>query len=334
MMTVSLCIVAYNEERFLPNLLSDLLNQTYPHKFTEIVLIDGNSTDNTKRIMLEFAKNNNSFYNVQVLNNPQRIQAAGWNVAIKNAKSDVIIRIDAHTHIPSDFTEKNMSLQEKGEFVTGGVRPCLIDDPTPWKQTLLEVENSMFGSSVSKGRKNTKCGYVNSLFHAAYRREVFEKVGFFNANLLRTEDNEMHYRIRKHGYRIYSDPQIVSYQYARSDFKKMVKQKFGNGYWIGYTIGVCPGCISLFHLIPLFFVLGIIFTTFLAVLSYWQLAFAMWIAYLMFVTIGTICTIVNKNANRWTALMPILFLIMHVSYGVGTLTGFIKMLFSKNAKLE
>ncbi|MBE7058185.1 MAG: glycosyltransferase family 2 protein [Ruminococcaceae bacterium] len=326
-MTVSLCVVAYNEEQFLPNLLKDLENQTYPHDLTEIVLIDGNSKDNTKQIMTDFAKNANSFYSVQVLNNPQRIQAAGWNIAIENAKSDIIIRIDAHTHIPAEFTAKNMALQEKGEYVTGGVRPCLIDNPTPWKKTLLEVENSMFGSSVSKGRKNTESCYVKSMFHAAYRREVFEKAGNFNTKLLRTEDNEMHYRIREAGYKLYCDPDIVSYQYARSNFKKMVKQKYGNGYWIGLTLGICPGCISLFHLVPFVFVLGIVFTSILALFSFWYLAVAMWTLYALFVLTGTVCTILNKQANRWTFLMPALFLIMHISYGVGTLVGLVKMPF-------
>ncbi len=321
MMTVSLCVVAYNEELFLPNLLTDLENQTYPHNLTEIVLIDGKSSDKTKDIMLKFAQKAISFYSIQVLDNPQRVQAAGWNVAIAKAKSDVIIRIDAHTHIPPEFASQNMALQEKGEYVTGGVRPCLIDNPTPWKETLLEVENSMFGSSISKGRKNTKASYVESMFHAAYRREVFEKAGNFNPNLLRTEDNEMHYRIRKSGYKLYCDPEIVSYQYARSSFKKMVKQKYGNGFWIGKTLRICPGCISVYHLVPLAFLCGIVLTTVLALFSLWHLSAAMWGAYLLFSLIGMINSIINGKANGFTLLMPVLFLILHTSYGFGTVCG-------------
>lgn len=327
MMTVSLCVVAYNEEQFLPNLLRDLLAQTYPHRLIEIVLIDGLSSDNTKQIMKDFSKKSTSFYSVQVLDNPDRVQSAGWNIAIDKAKSDVIIRIDAHTHIPSTFVAKNMALQEKGEYITGGIRPCLIDNPTPWKETLLEIENSMFGSSISKGRKNTKSCYVKSMFHAAYRREVFEKVGNFNPSLLRTEDNEMHYRIRQAGYKLYCDPDIVSYQYARSDFKKMVKQKYGNGFWVGLTLGICPRCFSLFHLVPLIFVLGIALTTVLALLSFWYLAAIMWSAYTLFVILGTVCTIINKKANKWTFLMPFLFFAMHISYGFGSLVGIIKIPF-------
>lgn len=324
-MTVSLCVVAYNEEQFLPNLLEDLKKQTYSHDLTEIVLIDGKSSDKTKQIMLDFAENEKSFRNIQVLDNPKRIQAAGWNVAIEHATGDVIIRIDAHTHVPPEFTEKNMMLQESGEYVTGGVRPCLIENPTPWKKMLLEVENSLFGSSISKSRHSTQKSYVKSMFHAAYRKEVFEKVGGFNEFLLRTEDNEIHYRIRGAGYKLCFDPDIISYQYARSSFKKMIKQKYGNGYWIGLTLGVCPGCISLFHLVPLVFVFAILITTILLLFSFWHLAALMWGAYFLFAISGMACSIINKKGNRWTFLMPILFLIMHVSYGLGSIVGLTKI---------
>lgn len=321
MMNVSLCVVAYNEEQFLPNILSDFRNQTYPHELIEVILIDSSSTDNTKQIMEEFAKTENSFYTVAVLDNPQKIQATGWNAAVENASGDVIIRIDAHTHIPADFTAKNMALQEKGEYVTGGIRPCLIDNPTPWKEMLLEVENSLFGSSINRKTSGNKGRYVKTMFHAAYRKEVFDKAGLFNEKLLRTEDNEMHYRIRKAGYKFYCDPNIVSFQYARSDLKKMIKQKYGNGYWIGITLGVCPGCISVFHLVPLAFLLGIIISTVSALFSYWYFAVALWIAYAIFVLAGTLSTVVKKKANRWTFLMPAMFLILHLSYGAGTLAG-------------
>ena len=325
MMTVSLCVIAYNEEKFLPNLLEDLTRQTYPHELIEIVLVDGNSTDQTKRVMMNFRDSNTSFKDIKVLDNPQRIQAAGWNVAISHATEDVIIRIDAHTHIPAEFTEKNMRLQESGEYVTGGVRPCVIEDPDAWKNTLLEVENSLFGSSIAGSRHSKEKKYVKSMFHAAYRKEVFEKAGLFNENLLRTEDNEMHYRVRNAGYKLCFDPDIVSYQYARSSLKKMIKQKFGNGYWIGLTAGVCPGCISIYHFVPFAFILGISFTTVLSFLGVWQIAAMMWSAYFLFTLVSMAVTIAQKRGNVWTVCMPLLFLILHVSYGIGTLVGLLKM---------
>ena len=81
-MLISIGVVALNEEKYLPSLFNDLKNQTYPHEKIEIILIDGMSTDNTKKIMEEF-KNNNDFYKITVLDNPKKIQSAGWNIVIK-----------------------------------------------------------------------------------------------------------------------------------------------------------------------------------------------------------------------------------------------------------
>lgn len=65
-------------------------------------------------------------------------------------------------------------------------------------------------------RKGNHKTYVKSVFHGAYRKEIFEKAGLFNENLGRTEDNEMHYRIRKAGYKICFNPDIISYQNIRN----------------------------------------------------------------------------------------------------------------------
>ena len=321
-MIASIGIVALNEEACLPQLLENILAQTYPHKEIELLLVDSGSVDSTRKIMEDFAqKHRESFWGIQVLDNPKRIQAAGWNQVISHAKGDVVFRIDAHARIPEQFVEKNMALQDQGHFVTGGIRPCLIENPTPWKKLLLAVENSLFGSSFGRN----KSGYVKTMFHAAYRREVLEKVGLFNENLLRTEDNEIHYRIRQAGYRLYSDENIVSWQFARSNLKKMVRQKYANGYWIGLTLGVCPGCISPYHLVPFVFLLGILGTRLLAVFSLWQLAALMWGAYFLFALAGMAGALLTKSTGILVIFMPPLFLLLHVSYGIGTLVGLLKM---------
>lgn len=324
--TVSLCVIAFNEEDILPNLFYDIVNQTYPHDKIEIILVDGKSTDETRHVMENFAaKNIGRFRKIKVVDNEKRVQAAGWNVAILNSKCDVVIRIDAHTSVPQNFIQLNMDNLQNGEYVSGGVRPCIISNNSLWGRALLQTENSLFGSSISKSRSGTKKEYVKSMFHAAYRREVFGKVGGFNENLLRTEDNEMHYRIRCAGYKLCFDPQIISYQYARSSFIKMIKQKYGNGYWIGLTIGICAGCISIYHMIPLAFVIGIILTTLLAAIEIWQLAVIMWNLYFLFGILSLIISIKQEGFNPFFLLMPFLFLILHVSYGFGTLIGLIEM---------
>ena len=329
-MTVSLCVVAYNEENFLPNLIEDFKSQTYPHELIEVVLINSLSTDRTKQIMQEFAQSNNDFYSVKVYDNPKKVQASGWNIAIKNATGDVIIRIDAHTHIPSEFTKLNVKNIQTGEAVSGGIRPCLIENDNAWGKTLLQVENSLFGSSINKCRRSTEKTYVKTMFHAAYKREVFAKVGGFNENLLRTEDNEMHYRIRKAGYNLSFDPNIVSYQYARSSLKKMIKQKYGNGKWIALTLGVCPGCISLFHLVPFCFLISIIVSALLATVGFWQIAALIGTLYFAFALANTVISIATEGFSLYKLIMPLIFFVLHIAYGIGSLVGIFQMPFLSN----
>lgn len=334
--TVSLCVVARNEEDFLPNLLNDFLQQSYPKEKTEIVLVDSMSTDDTRKVMENFAQKYQSEYiAVRVEENPKRILAFGWNKAIISATGDVVIRVDAHAHIPVDFVEKNMNLHQSGEKITGGVRPCISANNSQWGDVLLEVENSLFGSSFNVSRRGTQRQYVKTMFHAAYRRELFDEVGLFNEKLARTEDNEMNYRMRMAGYKICFDPEIISYQYARNTLRRMIRQKYSNGYWIALTLGVCPGCISVYHLVPAAFVLAIFSTTLLSLFGFHLLTALMWGAYGIFAILGTVLSIAKGKGNAFSILMPFLFLLLHVSYGVGTLVGLLKMpSFAKKVRQE
>ena len=258
MRILSICVIAFNEATFLPKLLKDIDMQLYPHNHTEVVLVDSCSTDNTKQIMLDYQKRNSTFLEVQVLDNPKKIQAAGWNVAISNAKGEVISRIDAHTRLTPEFSLFVMEDIDSGEDIVGGVRPALIEKETKYARALLAAENSLFGSSINKSRRSVEKQYVKTMFHASYRKEVFENVGLFNENLIRTEDNEMHYRMRSAGYKLLYDPRIVSYQFSRNSLIAMIKQKYANGFWIGKTVLICPMCLSWYHFIPAIFVLSLL----------------------------------------------------------------------------
>ena len=328
-MLISVCVVARNEEKTIQGILSDIQRQTYPPDKMEIILIDSMSDDRTKQMMLQFKESHSEFYDIQVLENPKRRLAPGWNVALRHYKGDAILRIDAHASVPEDFVMKNVEVLESGEYISGGKRPNIIDDPTPWRETLLLAEQSMFGSSIASYRRSNKKSYVNTVFHGAYRREVFEKAGLFNEKLGRTEDNEMNYRIRKAGYRICYSPDIVSYQHTRSSLKAMLKQKYGNGYWVALTLKVCPGCLSYYHFVPFLFVLAILLTTVLAVCGYPFLGILMWCVYWLASILMAVISVVYVKKNIYQILLPMLFFLMHVSYGVGSLLGVLKLPFWK-----
>lgn len=325
-MLITVCVVAKNEENTLPRLLEDIRNQDYPVQDIEILLVDSMSGDRTRAVMEAFAKNNPQYRRVEVLTNEKGNLPSGWNVALRNYEGDVIVRIDAHARIPEDFLRKNAECLMGGEDVSGGPRPSLPEKDTPWQRLLLSAESSMFGSSISDFRRGKKKKYVKSLFHGAYRREVFDKVGFFNEELGRTEDNEMHYRMREAGYKLCFDPEIHSWQYTRSSLRGMMKQKYGNGYWVALTLKVCPKCLSIYYFVPFAFVLGILFTTARALLGKPRLAIMMWAAYWS-AAAGMAWMAVRKEAKHiCQLLLPVIFFLLHVSYGVGSLVGFLKMI--------
>ncbi len=334
MFTVSIGVVAFNEQELIGKLLDNFLCQTYPKSLTEIVLVNSASTDRTPEIFEQFReKHLYEYRNILIVENPEKKQASGWNKVIKASSGDIIFRIDAHSEIPPEFVENNVRHHEEGEMVTGGARPNIIDGSTPLKQTLLMAESSVFGSSAADFRRNGTKRYVKSLFHGAYRREVFEKAGLFNEHLARTEDNEMHYRIRQAGYNICLYPDIISYQHTRSNLKKMLKQKYLNGYWVGRTKKICPGCLSTYHFVPFVFVMGIIAAILLGFVSWIfpVLFFGCYFAAAILMTVGAI-----KEKGDFHPLyltLPILFFLLHTFYGVGTAAGFISLL-TKPVKKE
>lgn len=323
-MIVSFAIVAFNEEAYLPTLLSDLKAQDYPHVKIEVLLIDSMSTDNTRKIMEDFATEDNGFLLVKVFENPKKLIPCGHNVALDNYTGDALIRIDAHASMPSDFITKNVDVLKSGEVASGGRRPNIIDDSTPFKETLLAAEQSMFGSGFASYRNSNKKMYASSLFCGMYKREVYEKVGKYNELLPRSEDNDMTYRIRKAGYKLCYSPDIVFYQHTRSSLPKMLKQKYLNGYWIGKTMGISPKCFSLFHFVPFAFVMAIIITTVLAFLGFPLLSCLMWFAYLLLITVMTVAEIIKKPVVT-QLLLPLIIFLLHISYGVGTLFGLVIM---------
>ena len=320
-MKVSIIITARNEEKYLPMLFEDILNQTFQLQNIEVVLMDSNSTDNTRLVMEEFKKNNETL-SVQIVTNERQIQAAGFNEGVKHATGDVVLKIDAHSRIPADFVQKNVDEILAGAYVCGGNRPTVVDSADDFSKTLHIVEESALGSSIANYRKSDVKRKVNSIFHGMYRKEVFDKVGLADERLLRTEDNEFHYRVRKAGYDIIFNPEIESYQYIRPTFTKMIKQKFANGYWIGLTSHVCRDCLSLFHFGPGVFVATLLVLMMLTLVSFVPLLTVVFL-YLLAVLGLSIFEISKQKFNPTLLLIPFIMIAIHFAYGVGTIKGWI-----------
>ena len=329
---VSFIIVAYNAEDKLKTSLDSLMKQNYPHHLIEVILVDSNSTDNTKKVFKKFKEYNKDFKRIVILDNPKKTLPCGWNVALKNVKGDLILRVDAHTFFDENFISNNVKEIEAGENIVGG--KCIsVTQENNWKEKLLLIaEESIFGCGIADFRRKEKKEYVSTLAFAMYRKKVFDQTGPYNENLARTEDNEMHYRMKQKGYKFLLSTNIKIYRYARSDLRGMIKQKYGNGKWIGITVHYCPKCFSIYHFVPFLFVLGILFSVIMAIINVPIFAYLLAGAYLLFNILNILLVTIKNGFSFSYLLLPFIFFILHCSYGIGTVIGLIEGFFMKRNK--
>ena len=332
---VSFLIVARDAAATIEALFACLKNQSYPHRLIEVILVDGLSSDETKEKMLRFQREALDFKRVSVLDNPGRTLPCGCNVALAAAEGEAIVRVDAHALIGEDFIEQNVRNLLNGEDISSGMVRSVPGDDSAWGTVLNEAENSMFGGGVAAFRREKSARYVGTAAFAMYRSAVFAKVGPYNETLTRTEDNEIHYRMRKVGYKIYYDPAIVSRRVTRPDLGRLLKQKYLNGYWLGRTLWTEPRCFSLYHFVPLAFVLAIVFSALLCAFGIRWPAGLLWGAYALANLSMTLMSVVGcRQRNILFLLLPLVFLLLHVSYGVGTLVGIVSGPLGKKTAAE
>ena len=170
--------------------------------------------------------------------------------------------------MPKDFLQKNLDALARGEDIVG--RSVCGAPETAWGRAgspSPALDTSRFCGGAAPFRNGGEARYVDTLAYALYRREVYDRVGLYDERLRRTEDNDMHYRMRKAGYRFYFSPDIVSWHAARKTLRSRLSQKWGNGYWIGRTMRIQPRCFAPRHLVPALFVLALIVLALLCPLS-------------------------------------------------------------------
>lgn len=321
---VSAMIVVRNEEKRIAKCLDSLLFQDYPSDKYEIIIIDGESTDKTLVVVnerVEAAKNEKDIPDVRIVNNPKHILASGWNIGIKEAKGEYVIRPDAHAYVERNFISKNVEVMLKvGDAACVGGQMTTISD-TKIGDIIKEALSSPFGVGGAKFRYVKEPSYVDTVAYGLYRKRVFEEIGYFNEALVRTQDNDLHRRMRDAGMKFYLDPSIQSYYYSRNTFKKLSKQQFNNGKWTMINFRLRPGKMSIRHFIPLGFVLAVI-STIIAGLFYhpiWWLTLAGIILHLF---CGLLFAIKRTKQLSHILILPFVFLLMHISYGLGSISGF------------
>lgn len=315
---VSIIIPVYNEEKRIEECIYSLINQTYTLGDMEWIIVDGCSTDRTKAIIEKYAKQ----YPIKLFVNEKRKTPISMNLGIKNSHGKYIIRLDAHASFPSDYVEKCVHyLNTTDADNVGGYVDTKAEGFVG--VAIAKMLSSKFGVGGSSFRTGDKEGYVDTVPFGAFRREVFDKVGLFNENLLRSEDNDMNARIRLAGGKIFLTHDIVSTYYCRDSISGLLKMGLQNGNALFRTIRFNPKAMSVRHFIPFVFLLSlVIIPTIGLFVPFFRWAFLIellcYFALDFFFSFG-------KKQKKYGIVTFWLYPLFHVSYGCGSLLGLFGM---------
>lgn len=325
---VAIVIPTLNEERFISRCLNSIIKQTYEFEKMDVMIIDGGSNDKTKDIVAEYQK---SHQNIRFIENKKKIQSVAFNIGLKKSTAPYIIRLDAHAEYDSKYISlciENLKQDEKRGNV-GGRCNILPFNQSLWAQTNAILNHSRFGIGGAAFRVSNEAHNTDSVPFGAFPRKIIEKIGGMREDLPRGEDNEYNSRIRKAGYKIFFDPNIISSYFARPTLGASCKQMYANGNSIGYLYYIDREAIGIRHLVPLLFVVSGLFSIIISVLwSPFCYVFCGGLA--LYLIADAIASIMGAKDNvKCTLPLFILFFCVHVSYGMGTIAGLIKGLKTK-----
>ena len=327
---ITIIVPVRNEEKYISNCIDSIFLSCHSRD-VEVIIVDGLSTDKTRDLLKEYQKQHTNLF---LLDNPGRIVPMGMNRAYDIANGDVIIRVDGHCEIAPDYV--NNCLKHLGETDAVGVGgPMQTIGETPLSQTIAVGMGSVFGVGNSSFRTvQGKTMYVDSVPFAAYTREIIAKVGYYDEEMVRNQDDEYNYRIREAGGRLLLAADVQSKYYSRGSLAKLWKQYFQYGYWKVRVLQKHPLQMSLRQFVPPAFVaslmLSLVFALFIPI--FWFIFAGIAGVYLLANLLASILIAAKKGWNH-LMLLPLVFVILHISYGLGFLVGLIKFANRWNDKI-
>lgn len=325
---LSVIVPIYQEEKYISKCIDSMLSQDYPKDDLEIILVDGMSKDRTREIVTTYTA---KYPFIRMIDNPERIAPCAMNRGIKEAKGDVIMRLDAHVYYPKNYfsllVEKLNELP--GAENVGALCNTLPVNDSITAQSIAAVLSSSFGMGNSHFRVGAdKEMEVDTVPFGCFHRSIFDKVGLYDEELVRNQDDELNARIIKAGGKIYLIPQLVCEYYARDTAKKVYKMFYQYGVFkplVNKKLG-SPATVRQFF--PLFFVLGLlvgpVVCLFLPVL--WWAYFA--VIMLWFILATSFSLKDSKNLKRILA-QNLIYFVVHFGYGWGYIVGIYKILFHR-----
>lgn len=311
---VTIAMPAFNEERYLETCIASVQAQDYPRERIEILVADGRSTDRTREILARLSA---ADPRIKLIDNPDRLQAAGLGHAVNAASGDIIVRMDVHCEYAPDYVRKCVEVLDRtGADNVGGAQRAKAK--TRFQHALCAALGSPLGVGGARYRSADAEGFVDTVFLGAFRRAVFETVGLWDPRAITNEDAELNQRILEAGGQVYLSRDIVVHYFPRDSLFKLAKQYFRYGRGRARTLIKLGKFTNIRPALPFMMVAGE--AMLLAIPPLWPVATSALAAY----ALATGVEAVRIGARLGGAAIPTvwaIFPVLHVSHGLGFAAG-------------
>src|SRR3984893_14541627 len=324
---VSVIVACRNERKTIRNLLDSICRQSLGGAKIEVLIADGMSDDGTRQILELYRR---IVLPLRVIDNPDKFVSAGLNAAIRAARGEIIIRMDAHSEYAPDYIRRCLEiLDETHADNVGG--PALTRADGHWWRAIAFAYHSRFACGGAKFHDAEYEGCVDTVPYGCWRKSTLDRLGLFDESLSRNQDDELNLRLIASGGKIWQSSKIVSWYRPRSRLTALFRQYFQYGFWKVSVIRKHGKPASWRHLIPgacllsgVVLLLGAVVSS-LSGSAWWNSAFitaCAGLAGLYFaVSIGVAFLIARRNGWRFLLILPAVFATYHLSYGLGFLLG-------------
>jgi glycosyltransferase involved in cell wall biosynthesis len=209
---VSIVVPVRNEVRNIEIVLQQCRAQTWPADRMEVLVVAAHSTDGTTELILaEVARDPR----IRLLKDEGKQRSSGLNTAIREARGEVVVRLDARSRIEPDYVERCLALLQRVDAENVGGRMQAIGD-SPTQKAIAIAMGHPFGVGDATFRIGQHAREVDTIYPGVFKREVFDRIGYFDDfSPVISEDSDLNYRLRRAGGRIYFDPSIVVRYVAR-----------------------------------------------------------------------------------------------------------------------
>ncbi|UDY37702.1 glycosyltransferase family 2 protein [Dermatobacter hominis] len=308
---VTVAVPARNESASIGPLLASISAQTYPD--LQILVVDGASDDDTAELVRAAAADDPR---IELVDNPDRVIPKAMNLALRRARGEWFVRIDAHCNVGDDYVERVVGHLRSGRWGGVGGRKDGVGH-TSQGRAIAAVMGSKLAQGNSVYHYGTESQTVDHVPFGAYPTALVRELGGWNEDQLVNEDFEFDYRLRQSGRELLFDPAIRIDWDCRQSVGALFRQYRRYGAGKVQTLVQHPESASPRHLAAPVLVGALAAAVpLLAGRRTRPLGLAVLAGYGALVAAGTrqVIDSVDPEDRRW---VPAAFVALHLGWGIG-----------------